>query len=559
MNRSWNFIDASAVFVICVMTLSLLSIGVVRQRGTSRQSSCENNLIQIGVAFHNYHSAYKQLPFGSGGTDAGGIDQPKRGNAGRLSAFVAATPFMEEQKLWEMISNPQRNGSNEFPAMGPVPWFDEQLYTPWSLRPKRLVCPDDPHAKTFALASSYVMNYGDGVEKVFFGRGDWPNPGDTRSAMLARATQRGIFGKQKEYKFRDVLDGLSNTLMLAESRVAGPRVAKNVPGLPLDPSLVIKAQGGKQFWPVGREVRWCDGLLRSTGFQTILPPGSPSATSDQGDQTAVMSASSYHGRGTHVLFCDGAVRFVTHTIDAGDPSNPSVGLSENQPGRSLTPPGSKSPYGLWGALGTRANKEVVTIDTRKRGSGITEPRRQIPAEQLEAIRKKPIRTWTAAGGRSKMNGWLVSCTKEGNVVLVNEKGDEKYVTLSDLSGEDAYWIVQSLVAEKVQARDQLLDQMRDAVALLEKKEFGAFLTRFVDASQMSVQEVRFVSEFVFRKRGVLIQGFDDAIGIAQSGQVNIEVIDNRMLANFDDNDRNLRGNLVMHFSNDRWYWLPPPR
>uniref|UniRef100_UPI00356629A9 DUF1559 family PulG-like putative transporter n=1 Tax=Stieleria sp. TaxID=2795976 RepID=UPI00356629A9 len=496
---------------------------------------------------------------GSGGTDSGGVDRPKHGNAGRLSAFVAIAPFMEEQKLWEMISNPLRSGSDTFAAMGPVPWFDEQVYTPWSLRPKRLVCPDDRQAQTDTLASSYVMNYGDGVEKVFYGRDDWPNPNDSRSAMLARATHRGVFGKQQEYKFRDVLDGLSNTLMLAESKVAGLRVAKNVAGLPFDPSLVIKAQGGKQFWPAGREARWCDGLLRSTGFQTILPPGSPSATSDQGDQTAVMSASSYHGPGTHTLFCDGAVRFVANTIDAGDPSHPSVGLGDNGTGGTLTPPGSKSPYGLWGALGTRANKESVTIDVRKRADGITEPRRPIPTEQLDAIRKKPIRTWTASGNRGKMNGWLVSCAKEGDVVLVNEKGDLKYLTLSDLIGEDAYWIVQSLVAEKVQARDQLLDQLRDAVGLLERKEFGAFLTQFVDASQMSVQEMGIASAFVFQKRGILIQGFDDAIGFAQSGQVNIQDNDNRLLATFNGNDRNLTGNLVMHYVNGRWYWLPPPR
>ena len=158
-----------------------------------------------------------------------------------------------------------------------------------------------------------------------------------------------------------------------------------------------------------------------------------------------------------------------------------------------------------------------------------------------------------------MNGWLVSCTKEGNVVLVNQKGDVKYVTLSDLIGEDAYWIVQSLVAEKVQARDQLLDQLRDAVGLLEKKEFGAFLTQFVDASQMSVQDMGIASGFVFQKRGILIQGFDDAIRFAESGQVNIQVNDNRMLAIFNGNDRNLNGNLVMHYVNGRWYWLPPPR
>ncbi len=55
------------------------------------------------------------------------------------------------------------------------------------------------------------------------------------------------------------------------------------------------------------------------------------------------------------LNCDGAVKFITDPIEVGTQTN---GVVQNgQAGNSA--PGSKSPYGLWGALGTRASKEVI--------------------------------------------------------------------------------------------------------------------------------------------------------------------------------------------------------
>ena len=50
---------------------------------------------------------------------------------------------------------------------------------------------------------------------------------------------------------------------------------------------------------------------------------------------------------------DGAVKFVTDSIEAGDRNAPMVYRG------SVNAPGTQSPYGLWGALGTRATKEVI--------------------------------------------------------------------------------------------------------------------------------------------------------------------------------------------------------
>jgi hypothetical protein len=61
----------------------------------------------------------------------------------------------------------------------------------------------------------------------------------------------------------------------------------------------------------------------------------------------VYSAQSTHEGGVHVLLGDGAVRFVNENIDSGNKQAAEVF-------------GGRSPYGVWGALGTRNGGEVIS-------------------------------------------------------------------------------------------------------------------------------------------------------------------------------------------------------
>ncbi len=97
-----------------------------------------------------------------------------------------------------------------------------------------------------------------------------------------------------------------------------------------------------------RGFRWADGRVNYTGFQTILPPNSPSCFRGGDASQGVSTAGSRHQGGAHVLMADGAVRFITDSIEAGN--------------RSATPAvGAASPFGLWGALGTRGAKETQSL------------------------------------------------------------------------------------------------------------------------------------------------------------------------------------------------------
>ncbi len=122
--RSGGFtlVELLVVIAIIGVMVGLLLPAVQAAREAARRMSCGNNFKQIGLGLHNYHAAYDRFPMGSGGTgtDASAATTT---NQRRLSAFVALLPFVEQQALWEQISNPFV-GTMTFSPMGNAPGSD---------------------------------------------------------------------------------------------------------------------------------------------------------------------------------------------------------------------------------------------------------------------------------------------------------------------------------------------------------------------------------------------------------------------------------------------------
>ena len=403
----FTLVELLVVIAIIGVLVGLLLPAVQAAREAARRMSCSNNFKQIGLAMHNYHDAYKQMPMHGAGTGSPAGGSAPAGstvvtgqiwttygdaNSWRLSALVGMTPFMEQQALWEQISNPNAENATPpvlWPSMGPSP--NQILYVPWASQIPGLRCPSDPGVGLPALGrTNYAMCMGDSIRSALNGptvidpTGTGERVIENGNSLASRAADRGMFVSHKAAKFRDVLDGLSNTIAMGEiatdlgdrdnrtSHGRPPAMAGNNslsnptrdnPSFCLDDGTMVDPLRPR-FWvdtvniessSWQRGYMWADYRGSFTQMFTVLPPNSPLCAA-HGQRRGLYTPSSQHQGGAHVLMGDGAVKFITDSIEAGNSRSPMVW--EN----SANPPGAQSPYGLWGALGTKANKEVIEVE-----------------------------------------------------------------------------------------------------------------------------------------------------------------------------------------------------
>ena len=105
--------------------------------------------------------------------------------------------------------------------------------------------------------------------------------------------------------------------------------------------------------------KWAHGRPLNTGITTILPPNSAICVTTFARTFGALAPSSRHQGGVHILMADGAVVFITDSIEASDSSAKPVHVDSVAPDAV---PGSVSPFGLYGALGTRASRETIDED-----------------------------------------------------------------------------------------------------------------------------------------------------------------------------------------------------
>ncbi len=300
-------------------------------------------------------------------------------------------PFIEQQALWEQISNPYgftRSGATRTPpwaAMGPNVWDTD--YRPWLTQVPPYLCPSDPAGQSKTATQTAFNNYfachGDAWWEQHHSGVNDDGSSHTGAAWSDEPTAvwaRGAFRARHVTRFRDFLDGLANTIVagegvidnLRQEAVASTIIRNGQPDFSAGPNTHISAgildPARPRFLanPLptgytrstaadrGRGRRWADGRPQFSRFNTVTAPNKFNLAHDD-EGRGYFCAASRHQGGAHVLMGDGAVKFITDSIDSGDQTSP--GFGGGAP--ALNTPGAKSPYGLWGSLGTKDSAETI--------------------------------------------------------------------------------------------------------------------------------------------------------------------------------------------------------
>ena len=302
---AFTLIELLVVIAIIAILVALLLPAVQQAREAARRTQCRNNMKQIGLALHNYVDVNRILP----GSDQRGLL--------RGSYFIRLLPYFDQAALYNDL---------DFDLPNTLNFMDQTLSDGSHLYEKvipMLLCPSDPYkvlgkgrftppyADPMRPKGNYAMSLGaqnlptntwtpadcrlyapyDAYPNGYFGTG---SAGDGNSAVGDNIS--GVVSRLGwSARFRDVTDGLSNTIFAGEIR---PECSS---------------------WP-----DWL-GWIGHDNFIATTPPinfpscegGAADACNDPNNCNTSQGFKSRHPGGCNFVLGDGSVRFISENVDYG--------------------------------------------------------------------------------------------------------------------------------------------------------------------------------------------------------------------------------------------------
>ncbi len=374
--NAFTLVELLVVIAIIGLLAGLLLPAIQQAREAARRMQCSSNLRQVGIALAGYESTHRFLvPMRTGPQ----TNREGRWIGMRVSGMVDLSPYMEMTSLYNLYHagfQSHRPPYSVFSADG-EPWWQGGDYTPWRSQIPMLRCPSDPGRMMPGEWSSM------GRSNFVFCYGDSQRGPELAEWEVIGSTTRGAFQQLFGRPLASCLDGTSNTIAFGEAGtafgvIAGVRtieasihgyqatsIPEKTPGRGVLPSdckaTAIAGRYLKAQSPIAkRGLNWGDGLNDSNGFNTVLPPNSPSCIVATHDGAGIQSAGSFHVGGAHVMMLDNSVRFMSNNVESGPSDALSPGAYRTNGPMKHTPDwNSESPHGVWGALGSSAGSEVV--------------------------------------------------------------------------------------------------------------------------------------------------------------------------------------------------------
>jgi prepilin-type N-terminal cleavage/methylation domain-containing protein/prepilin-type processing-associated H-X9-DG protein len=348
--RAFTLIELLVVIAIIAVLIALLLPAVQAAREAARRAQCVNNLKQLGLGLHNYHSAINTFPPGGCTTFGGGSNNLW----GAWSAQTMLLPYMEQTQVYNAVN---------------FAWQIQNNSTGMAINATAVVT----KMNSFLCPSSIKVPASQGFEFNM----PLPNyflPGNnyffaTGSSMMWRCDAGAKFNNQacypngmfcvggSGYGLSDVTDGSSNTIAAGEWRTGDFNDAmlsiqdfvgnQNyadwgatnrdliVPtaNLPAGGNDVLTALGqcaqswqsktgafgtnGQRSW---NGSFWALGLYSYSLGNLVVPPNSSYpycefwSTNSDWDAGGFCGLTSFHPGGANVMMADGSVRFLKSSV-----------------------------------------------------------------------------------------------------------------------------------------------------------------------------------------------------------------------------------------------------
>ncbi|WP_425616167.1 DUF1559 domain-containing protein [Anatilimnocola sp. NA78] len=309
---AFTLVELLVVIAIIGVLVALLLPAVQAARESSRRMSCQNNLKQMGLGFHNFESARGGLP-------------PRRYSSntdghGYVGWGAIILPYMEQAPLWDKYD---LRYDYYDPVNAPVTNIVLPFYK----------CPTTPHTGTKMTSGGKATAGSQNADKTtnFFVSTymDYMVPNGLTVPTNGWGAEFSYNGAASNFvnalwdsspsftpytptwtprRMSEIKDGTSNTLLVNE--MAGwPMIFK---GGVRQPGLQSQTQNR------GHWAGW-----QSFVYATYSPDGLTAGSSTSGDTTpcAVNCANQnqiygFHPAGANVLYCDGSVRFAAANMKA---------------------------------------------------------------------------------------------------------------------------------------------------------------------------------------------------------------------------------------------------
>ncbi len=338
--RGMSMIELLVVITIITVALAIYLPSVQGAREAARRSQCQNNLKQIGLAFHNYHDMNSVIVPGRIWDNGCGTSEATACQDTPWTMLIL--PFMEQSGMYKsynfdlgavgawgegLLANLTVTNTNinsmmcpSQPGSGKINgwWgrtaapFDNQFHLPGEYLSADL-------AGISMSRSNYAANWGN----TNWGQTDIPSNPDG-------VYRQSPFGHRADIRLEDVLDGFSTTIFFSEVLYGAHADVRGTRSLSVAGSTNYNAC----FLPntfdhlYGLSTSQTGDRLSHTSLCVSQPP-SMTCTGVDDKNGAYAGSRSAHPRGVQALFGDGSVRSIRtginpqvwlglHSIDGGE-------------------------------------------------------------------------------------------------------------------------------------------------------------------------------------------------------------------------------------------------